>query len=93
MVHSANAAAFFQRAVQTGQAPAQTLISLASCLFELKRSDEAMDCLRRAIAADSTLYAKAVKTLVTAARGQFSLKPSEIEKTLKSADQRLAARN
>ena len=77
------AAEFFQRALSTRQAPPQTFISLASCLFEMGRSEDGLDCLRQAIAADPGLYAKAVKALVTVSRGQFSLRPSDIEKLLK----------
>lgn len=77
------AADFLQRAIRTGQAPAQAFLSLAASLLELRRSEEALDCLRRAVAADPGLYPKALKTLVTAGRGQFALKPSDMERLLK----------
>jgi Flp pilus assembly protein TadD len=62
----------------------QARVSLGSCLLELRQRDEALSHLRAAAAASPQFYGKAMRALVTSARGQFWLKPSAAAAFLKS---------
>jgi tetratricopeptide (TPR) repeat protein len=72
----AAAAERFRQALVRDPSYAQAQLSLANCLLELGRFDEAVASLRAAVKVAPHFYAKALRTLVTAGRGRFCLRPS-----------------
>jgi len=72
----APAAERFKQALACDPTYDQARLNLGLCLLELGRTEEAMECLRAAAQAAPQFYAKALKTLVTAGRSRFWLKPS-----------------
>ena len=72
----APAAERFRHALARDPSYTRARLQLATCLFELDRRDEAVTCLRTAVQAVPQCYGEAVRTLVSAGRGRFPLKPS-----------------
>jgi tetratricopeptide (TPR) repeat protein len=79
----ASAAERFRQALARDPGYTQARMRLAACLFELDRQDEAIACLRTAVQAVPQRYAEALRTLVSAGRGRFWLKPSAAAAMLK----------
>jgi tetratricopeptide (TPR) repeat protein len=77
------AAERFRQALARDPGYAQARLALATCLLELGRWDEAVEGFRAAVKAAPQLYAKALRTLVTAGRGRFWLRPSAAAEILK----------
>jgi tetratricopeptide (TPR) repeat protein len=82
----ARAAERYRQALARDPTYLQARVSLGSCLLELGQRDEALSHLRAAAAASPHFYDKAMRALVTSARGQFWLKPSVAAAFLKSGD-------
>ncbi len=72
----APAADRFRQALARDPNYAQARLSLGRCLLELGQTDEAAACFRAAAQQGPQFFGKVLKTLVTAGRGQFWLKPS-----------------
>lgn len=72
----AEAERVYRQMIASGHADIQAGLNLGFCLLELGRWDEALATLRSIVAADPNAYPKALKMLVTSARGRFFLKPS-----------------
>jgi tetratricopeptide (TPR) repeat protein len=84
----AAAAEQFRQALAVDPAYAQARLSLGSCLLELGQRDEGIACIRAAVKATPQLFAKALRTLVMAGRGQFWLKPSVAAEMLRQDEKR-----
>jgi tetratricopeptide (TPR) repeat protein len=79
----AAAADRFRQALARDPDYAQARLSLGRCLLELGQPDEATACFRAAAQQGPQFFGKVLKTLVTAGRGQFWLKPSAAAATLR----------
>jgi tetratricopeptide (TPR) repeat protein len=79
----APAAERFRQALARDPGYTQARLRLAACLLELDRRDEALTCLRAAVQTAPQCYAEALRTLVSAGRGAFCLKPSAAAAMLK----------
>jgi len=77
------AAERFRQALARDPGYAQARLALATCLLELGRWDEALECFRAVVQAAPQFYAKALRTLVTAGRGRFWLRPSAVAEILR----------
>lgn len=78
----ARAADVFRQALRQIPDWGEARLQLGYCLLELDQWDEAISCLRAAIAHDSALYDKARYILVRSARGRFWLRPSALAEVL-----------
>jgi tetratricopeptide (TPR) repeat protein len=71
------AAQRFRRVLADHPTHARAGLDLAHCLLELGRCDEAIACLRSVIRHSPHEYGRALRTLVTAGRGRFWIRPSQ----------------
>ncbi|MFL6799078.1 MAG: tetratricopeptide repeat protein [Xanthobacteraceae bacterium] len=62
----------------------QARLKLAACLLELQLEKEAIACLRTTVQRAPDSYAEALRTLISAGRGTFCLKPSGAAAMLKA---------
>jgi tetratricopeptide (TPR) repeat protein len=79
----ARAAERYRQALARDPTYLQARVSLGSCLLELGQREEALSHLRAAAAVSPHFYDKAMRALVTSARGHFWLKPSAAAAFLK----------
>lgn len=78
----ARAADIFRQALRQIPDWGEARLQLGYCLLELDQWDEAISCLRAAIAGNPALYDKARYILVRSARGRFWLRPSALAEAL-----------
>ena len=57
-------------------------LNLGFCLQEIGASEAALEVYRQALRRDRSLYPLVLKTMTTAARGQYWLRPSELRARL-----------
>jgi tetratricopeptide (TPR) repeat protein len=80
----ARAAERYRQALARDPTYVQARISLGSCLLELGQREEALIHLRAAAGVSPQFFGKALRALVSSARGQFWLKPSAAAAFLKT---------
>lgn len=81
----AGAAKLFSRLVMTHPGDTEARMRLATCLLNLGQTDAALACMRVAAAHGPQFYSRALRTLVSSARGRFWLRPSDAAKSLRGA--------
>ena len=74
--HFTPAAERFTQALARNPNDARTQLLLATCLFELGKTDEAIERLRAVVRTTPQLFGQAVKAMTEAGRGRLWLKPS-----------------
>lgn len=77
------AAEFFRRALLINPADQQSRLYLGACLLEFGDAGGASACLRLVTQGGQHFYGKALKVLISSARGRFWLKPSSAAKFFK----------
>lgn len=80
--HFAGAAERFTQALGRNPNDARTQLLLATCLFELGKTDEAIERLRAVVGTTPQLFGQAVKAMTEAGHGRLWLKPSAAAKFL-----------
>lgn len=72
----------FREAIAHDPSDTRAQLRLATCLFELGRPGEALDCLRALLAGAPNSFGGALKTCVEAGKGRFWLRPSAAAESL-----------